>query len=239
MRWQKTWNPYGQCSWPPEDVAIEQFRSHVKDVALDMMGHDLARTEKFSASMKDGLDIRETLRNWHTGDLYVRVNPPAAGRLDCVLMLFDSPADPRDYPWRITWHAEHKDESTLSLFASNFLEEMVGPGIAVARYGGAMFLFPPRPVPDIWHDPQFDFADTLEERLLAAALHYSNEKQIAVMSHAAPGPAWRRLAARYRRRLVHVPISRFGSETIEKLRIFHVLNGQHIRSYADHFIRRP
>ena len=239
VRWQKTWNPYGQCSWPPEDTAIEQFRSHIRDVALDMMGHDLARTEKFSASMKDGLDIRETLRNWHTGDLYVRVNPPAAGRLDCVLMLFDSPADPRDYPWRITWHAEHQDESTLSLFATNFLEEMVGPGIAVARYGGAMFLFPPRPVPDIWQDSRFDFVDTLEERLLAAALHYSREKQIAVMSHAAPGPAWRRMAARYRRRLVHVPISRFGAETIEKLRIFHVLNGQHIRSYADHFIRRP
>ena len=239
IRWQKTWNPFGQCSWPPEDAAIERFRGHVRDVALEMMGHDLARTEKFSASMKDGLDIRETLRNWHTGDMYVRINPPAAGRLDCVLMLFDSPADPRDYPWRITWHAEHQDESTLSLFATNFLEEMAGPGIAVSRYGGAMFLFPPRPVPEIWQDPQFDFTDTLEERLLAAALHYSQEKQIAVMSHAPPGPAWRRLAARYRRRLIHVPMSRFGSETIEKLRIFHVLNGQEVRSYAEHFIRRP
>ncbi|MFM7919230.1 MAG: hypothetical protein ACKPJJ_03335, partial [Planctomycetaceae bacterium] len=166
FRWQRSWNPYGQCSWLPEDESIERFRTHVKDAALDLIGNDLARTEKFSASMKDGLDIRETLRNWHTGDLYVRVFPPATGRIDCVIMLFDSPADPRQYPWRITWHAEHQDESTLSLFATNFLSEMVGPGIAVSRYGGAMFLFPPRPVPDIWHDPRFDFADTLEERLL-------------------------------------------------------------------------
>lgn len=239
FKWQRSWNPYGQCSWPPEDESIERFRTHVKDVALDLIGNDLARTEKFSASMKDGLDIRETLRNWHTGDLYVRVFPPARGRIDCVIMLFDSPADPRQYPWRITWHAEHQDESTLSLFATNFLSEMVGPGIAVSRYGGAMFLFPPRPVRDIWHDPQFNFADTLEERLLAAALHYSREKHVALLSHAPPGAGWRRLAARYRKKIVHVPLAKFGAETIEKLRIFHVLNGQEVRSYAAHFIRRP
>jgi hypothetical protein len=239
FQWQRSWNPYGQCSWPPEDESIERFRTHVKDVALDLIGNDLARTEKFSASMKDGLDIRETLRNWHTGDLYVRVFPPARGRIDCVIMLFDSPADPRQYPWRITWHAEHQDESTLSLFATNFLSEMVGPGIAVSRYGGAMFLFPPRPVRDIWHDPQFNFADTLEERLLAAALHYSREKHVALLSHAPPGAGWRRLAARYRKKIVHVPLAKFGAETIEKLRIFHVLNGQEVRSYAAHFIRRP
>jgi hypothetical protein len=38
---------------------------------------------------------------------------------------------------------------------------------------------------------------------------------------------------------VHVPLAKFGAETIEKLRIFHVLNGQEVRSYAAHFIRRP
>lgn len=239
VEWQKTWNPFGQCSWPPEDVAIERFRTHVRDIAMQMLGNDLAKTEKFSASIKDGLDIRETLRNWHTGDLYVRVFPPARGKLDCVVMLFDSPADPRDYPWRITWQAEHHDESTLSLFASNFLEGMVGPGIALARYGGCMFLFPPRPIPDIWRDPQFDFTDTLEERLLAAALVHSTERHIAVMSHSPPGPGWRRLASRYGKKLIHVPLSRFGNETIEKLRMFHVLNGHQVRSFADHFIRKP
>jgi hypothetical protein len=239
VEWQKSWNPYGQCSWPPEDVAIENFRTHVKNVALDLIGNDLARTEKFSASMKDGLDIRETLRNWHLGELHVKVFPPARGKIDCVVMLFDSPADPRDYPWRITWHAENHDESTLSLFATNFAEDMIGPGIALARYGGCMFLFPPRPVRDIWRDPQFDFVDTLEERLIAAGLHYSNERHIALMSHSPPGAGWRRLASKYKKKIVHVPMSRFGAATIEKLRMFHVLNGHHIRSFAEHFIRKP
>ncbi len=237
-RWRMHWNPFTQCSWPPEDVAIERFRTHVKDSALALIGADLARTEKFSTSLKDGLDIRETLRNWHSGELYVRVFPPTRGKLDCVVMLFDSPADPRDYPWRITWHAEHADESTLSFFATDFMKEIVGPGIALATYGGAMFLFPPRPIRDIWHDRRFDFTDTLEERLIAAGCFHSRERHIALLSAAPPGSGLRRLARKYRRKLVHLPLGRFSQETVQQLRMFHVLNGRQIRSFAAHFIRK-
>ncbi|HAB14266.1 MAG TPA: hypothetical protein DCE47_21490 [Planctomycetaceae bacterium] len=236
--WQMQWDPHRQCSWPPEDNAIERFRTHVKDTAMSLLGSDLARSEKFTTSLRDGLDIRETLRNWHTGDLFVKVLPPTRGSLDCVLMFFDSPADPRDYPWRITWMAEHHDESTLALFATDFRSELAGPGIGMANYGGAMFLFPPRPVPEVWADQRFDWADTLEERLLAAACHYSRERHIAVLSHAAPGAAWRRIARQHGRKLIHVPLGRFSQETVSRLRQVHVLNGQEIRSFAAHFIRK-
>jgi hypothetical protein len=238
VKWLMRWNPYSQCSWPPEDVAIEQFRTHVKDAALALLGNDLARTEKFSTSLKDGLDIRETLRNWHTGELFVRVYPPTRGSLDCVVMLFDSPADPRDYPWRITWHAEHHDESTLSFFATDFMKDIVGPGIAAANYGGAMFLFPPRPIRDVWRDRRFDFTDTLEERLIAAGCFHSREKHVALLSAAPPGPGLRRLARKFHRKLIHLPLNRFSQETIQQLRTFHVLNGRNIRSFAAHFIRK-
>jgi hypothetical protein len=237
-RWQRSWNPFRQCSWPPEDVAVEKFRTHIKDAALSIMGADLARTEKFSTSLKDGLDIRETLRNWHTGDLYVKEYPPQVGNLDCVLMFFDSPSDPRDYPWRITWMAEHHDESTLALYATDFNQEMVGPGIGLARYGGTMFLFPPRPIPEVWQDPRLDFADTLEERLLGAACLHSRERHIAVLSEPPPGIGWRRMAKRFGKKLVHVPLSRFSQETVQQLRMVHVLNGHEIRSFASHFIRK-
>lgn len=237
-QWERSWNPYGQCSWPPEDQSIEKFRTHVKDVAMALLGNDLARTEKFSTSLKDGLDIRETLRNWHTGDLYVKIFPPAMGSLDCVIMLFDSPADPRDYPWRITWHAEHHDESTLAFFATDYHQEMVGPGIALSTYGGGMFLFPPRPIPEVWADSRFDFTDTLEERLIAAGCYHSREKHVAILSEGVPGPGWRRLARHFGVKLVHVPLSRFSQATIQQLRMFHVLNGHHIRTYASHFIRK-
>ncbi|MDA1229836.1 MAG: hypothetical protein O2856_03595, partial [Planctomycetota bacterium] len=83
------------------------------------------------------------------------------------------------------------------------------------------------------------FVDTLEERLLAAGLHYSTERHIALMSHKPPGAGWRRLAGKYKKKIVHVPLSRFGAATIDKLRMFHVLNSHQVRSFAEHFIRKP
>jgi hypothetical protein len=153
-------------------------------------------------------------------------------------MLFDSPADPRDYPWRITWMAEHHDESTLALFATDYMQEIVGPGIGLASYGGALFLFPPRPIRDIWTDSAFDFTDTLEERLLAAGCTYAEERHVALLSDSPPGPGWRRLAKKYGKKLIHVPLGRFSQQTIQQLRLVHVLNGQEVRSFASHFIRK-
>jgi hypothetical protein len=235
--WKQRWDPYGQCSWPPEDQRIESFQSHVRDQARALIGADLARSEKFTTSVMDGLDIRETLRNWHTGDLYVKVLPPSRGSIEVVVFLFEVPADPRSYTHRVTWYAEHEEESTLVFYSTDPMKNLVGPGIAQAEYGGAMFLFPPRPIPDVWSDPRFDFADTLEERLLAGALFHSQERHVALVSAKAPPASWRRLARRFGRKLVHLPLKRFSGQLLERLRRLHVLNGKHVRSYAAEFIR--
>jgi len=236
--WQQRWNPYSQCSWPPEDELIENFRQTVFDRALEVMGADLAQTEKFTTSIKDGIDIRETVRHWYDGEIRVKVLPPTQGKLDTAVMLFDSPADPRDYPWRTTWYAEHKDESTLAFYATNFADQPVGPGICLASYGGALFIYPPIAIPDIWNDHRLDFCETLEERLLAAACVHSQCPHIALVSNAPPGPAWRMLARKFKKTWVHLPLSRFSDSTIQQLRMVHVLNGQEVRSVAAEFIRR-
>ena len=153
-------------------------------------------------------------------------------------MLFDSPADPRDYRWRTTWYAEHAQESTLAFFATDYRQEMVGPGIGVATYGGALFLFPPVQIIDVWQDTRIDFTTTLEERLLAAACLHSRNNQIALLSPAPPGVGWRQLARRFRKQWVHVPLQQFSDSTVQQLRTAHVLNGRDVRSYAAHFIRR-
>ena len=236
--WQQKWNPYSQCSWPPEDELIENFRQSVFERAREVMGADLAKTEKFTTSVKDGIDIRETVRHWYEKQIYVKELPPARGKLDCAVMLFDSPADPRDYPWRTTWFAEHPNESTLAFFATDFAAQPVGPGICLGNYGGAMFIYPPVGVPDIWTDPRLDFASTLEERLLAAACLHSRCRHIALVSSAPPGIAWRQIARRFKKSWVHLPLGRFSDSTIQQLRMVHVLNGKEIRSYAANFIRR-
>ncbi len=238
VRWQARWDPFRQCSWPPEDQRIELFRTRVAERASAIVGSDLARTEKFTTSVKDGIDIRDTLRHWYEKQIYVRIMPPDRGPMDGCIMLFDSPADPRQYPWRSTWFAEHQEESTLAFFATDFQKEMVGPGIGLATYGGALFLFPPIAIPDIWIDPRLDFVDSLEERLIAAACMYARGPRVALLAHLPPGSVFRRIAKRFKKQLVHVPMSGFSDAEIQAMRMMHVLNGKEVRSYAAEFIRK-
>jgi len=237
-QWKMRWNPYQQCSWPEEDTRIESFRNRVIERAQGMIGADLARTEKFTTSMMDGIDLRETLRHWYDGSLYVKVQPPTIGHLDAAVMLFDNEPDPREYSWRATWFAEHEEESTLAFFATPFQKEMLGPGVAVSTYGGAMFLFPPRRIADVWEDDLLDFADTIEQRLVAAACLHAQSRHIALLSWSAPGQSLKKIAKLFKKALVHVPLSHFSDSVVQQLRTFHVLNGQHVRSYAAHFIRK-
>lgn len=276
-RWGLRWDPFRQCSWPPEDQKIESFASHVREQARVLMGADLAKVEKFTTSLKDGIDLRESLRNWtsrrragsalatvlnvqsdrgspqqpsgrpmslvqpearpHRMDIYVREVPPSRGLVEIVVFLFETPADPNSYTWRATWYAEHQEESTLCFFATDFLEHMIGPGIAQSKYGGALFLYPPRPIPDVWTDPRLAGSFTLEERLIAAAAMHSQESHIALVSPIPPLARWRRITRRFDRRLLPIPLSRFSAQTIDRLRCFHVLNGHEVRSYASRFIR--
>ena len=236
--WQQKWDPYSQCSWPPEDELIESFRQTVFNRAQEVMGADLAQTEKFTTSIRDGIDIRETVRHWYDNEIHVKILPPTQGKLDAAVMLFDSPADPRMYPWRTTWFAEHDNESTLAFFATDFSTQPVGPGICLANYGGALFLFPPLAIRDIWLDARLDFATTLEERILGAACLHSRCPHVALLSSAPPGPAWRQLARRFKKTWVHLPLGKFSDSTVQQLRMVHVLNGRDVRSYAADFIRR-
>lgn len=236
QRWAQTWDPYRQCSWPPEDERLESFNAHVREQARALLAEDLVRTEKFTSSLKDGLDIRETLRNWHTGNLYVREVPPSRGSVEVVVFLFEDPVDDARYSWCSTWYAEHEEESTLVFCATPFAEQLIGPGVALARYGGLFLLFPPRLIPDIWSDPDLQ-RGTLADRLVAGALLCSSERHVVLVAPRPPRAAWRLLARHLRRKIVYIPLSRFSGQTIERLRHFHVLNGREVRSYAAQFVR--
>jgi hypothetical protein len=236
-KWQHRWDPYGQCSWPPEDEKIENLNTHVREQTKLLLSHDLARTEKFTSSVKDGIDIRDTLRHWYTGDIYVKEIPPSRGQVEIIVFLFDPEPEPSKYNWCQTWYAEHNEESTLCFYATEYMEQLIGPGIGQATYGGCMMIYPPRPIPDIWQDPRINISETLEEKLLEAAFFHSKEKNVTVVAPCAPRLTWRRLARNYGKKIIHIPLKRFSNQTIEKVRRFHVLNGKNIRSYAQRFIQ--
>ena len=58
------------------------------------------------------------------------------------------------------------------------------------------------------------------------------------LSPKAPGYAWKQIAKKFKKKLIHLPLSRFSDETVQQLRMVHVLNGKEVRSYAADFIRR-
>jgi len=240
-QWAYRWNPLRQCSWPPEDNRIEGFTAHVRERSKILLGEDLARVDKFTTSIRDGIDMRETLRHWNlrekSPDIYVKELPPSRGTVEIVVFIFEVPADREKFSWQATWYAEHAEESTLCFYATPFLENMIGPGIGQSLYGGTLFLFPPRPIPDIWDDPRLDFSRTLEERLIAGACLHSLEKHVTLVSPLPPLAQWKRLAGRFERKLIPVSLSRFSGQTVARLRRFHVLNGHEIRSFAAQFIQ--
>jgi hypothetical protein len=203
------------------------------------LSEDQARTEPFTTSVKDGIDFRETVRHWHKEEIYVKELPPARGKVEVVVFIFDEDPKGERYPWRTTWYAEHGEESTLALYATDYLGDMVGPGVARARYGGCFLLYPPRWIPDIWKDPRFDGCQTPAERLTVAALFHSRERFVTYVGTQRPGLRLREAARRLNRHLLFIPLSKFSRDTLQRLRIVHILNGQEVRSWASFFIRDP
>ena len=121
------------CSHVPEDERIEKFNDHVRNKALSMLREDLVVSEKFTVSVRDGVDIRETLTKWYTGDIYVKELPQSRGAMDTVVILFDADHDEL-YPHKATWFAEHDQESTLTFYSTDPFDNMIGPGVARSQH---------------------------------------------------------------------------------------------------------
>ena len=62
---------------------------------------------------------------------------------------------------------------------------IVGPGICRCEYGGFLMSYPPRRLVDVWADPDYRLAESKAERLLLAALDYSQDR---VVVHVAARP---------------------------------------------------
>ncbi len=229
------WNPYGMCSHIPEDRRIENFNTHVRTRARQALCEDRVKTERFETSIKDGVDIRETLRNWYTGDIYVKEIPPSRGAVDTVVIIFDEDHDTY-YPYCSTWYAEHDQESTLTFYATDPFADLIGPGVARCKYGGVSLLFPPRHIPGVFEIPEIRTIKKLSRRLTYGALLFSKENSVAYVASKKPDFYLRRLAARMKKHLVWIPLAHFSTETLRKLKQFHVLNGKEVRSWAGRFI---
>jgi len=236
-QWRRAWQGESLCSYPPEDLVVEGFGAFVRQKAKNLLSEQNRQVQPFMASLLDGIDVRETIRHWPEGVLYVTEQRRIAGSVGAVVIIFDPDEGPEEkYPWRLTWLGEHSQESDMALYATPPGADLVGPGICRCRYGGFLLSYPPWRLFDIWQDPFFEVAATKAERLLLAALDYSLEKYIVYVAAAPPRSRWQTIASRMGKKISYLPIGSFSPLTIKKLRVFHVLDGRPVRRWAGEYI---
>ncbi len=238
--WRKEFKGFSICSYPPEDVVIEGYGHYLKKKAFEIKSEENSRIEPFMCSMMEGLDIRETIRDWERGTIYVKAERPLNGKVGSVVVIFDADlakeGSEENFPWCVTWLGEHAQESDMAFYSTPAGEIMDGPGISRCQYGGFMLTYPPMRVYDIWKDPFFDFARNKPERLLMAALDYCLEKHVVYMSATPPSGWCHSMAARLGKKIIYLPIGSFSPVTLKKIMQFHVLDGHPVRKHAHKYI---
>ena len=188
--------------------------------------------------MKDGFDLRETLRNWHTGDLYVKEVPPSRGSVEIVVFLFEDPLDEEEYSWRSTWFAEHAEESTLCFFATPYRNASSAPEwrcrvMAARSCSSRRDRSPMCGRTTGWRSRARRPIAWWRERCCTRASGTSCWSR-----RGRRGPRWRLAGATLaERKILYIPLQRFSGQTVERLRHFHVLNGREVRTWAGRFVR--
>jgi hypothetical protein len=224
------------CSYPPEDLVVEDYGRFLKKKGKSILSEERVRTEPFSTSILDGIDMRETIRNWHEGRIYVRQFQKISGEVGAVVVIFDEDREGARYPYLTTWLGENQNESDMAFYATYPFDNMVGPGIGRAEYGGFLMSLPPRRMFDVWQDPDYQFAETRPERLLLAALDYSLERHVVYVAARPPRSIFRSIAARFGRTIIYIPIGQLSPVSLKKIRVVHVLDGHDKRAIAKEYI---
>jgi hypothetical protein len=234
--WLKAFRGDSICSYPPEDVVVEDWGRHLQQRAVSVLSAERARSEPFSTSMLDGIDLRETLLRHHEGRIWVREQGRDVGAAGSVVMTFEEDRDGTGFPYLMSWLGEHEQESDMALYATDPLEQVVGPGIMRATYGGFMLTYPPGRLYDVWQDPDYRMARTKPEVLLMAAIDYSVDKLVV---HVGPHPPTTRIrdyATARNRKIVHLPLGSLSPASIQKVRVVHILAGRDKREIAKDYV---
>lgn len=124
----------------------------------------------------------------------------------------------------------------MAYYSTNPTEQVVGPGIMRATYGGFLLTAPRGRLFDVWTDRDYSFARDKAEVLEMSAIDYSVEKLVVHVAHDRPGRRIRRYAADHGKRLLHVPLGSLSPVTLKKIRVMHVLAGKDKRRIAESYV---
>jgi hypothetical protein len=166
----------------------------------------------------------------------VREQGRETGAAGSVVMIFDDDLGRNAFPYLMSWLGEHDQESDMALYATNPMQQIVGPGIMRATYGGFMLTYPPGRLYDVWRDKDYGGAVSKPEVLLMAAVDYSVEKLVVHVAAHPPSSRMRDYATAHGRRIVHIPLGSLSPESLRRVRTVHILAGRDKRDIARDYL---
>ncbi len=234
--WLRAFDASGICSFPPEDLVVEDYGRFLQRKALSVLSAERQRTEPFTCSLLDGIDIRETLRNVHEDRVYVQEKGKVPGDAGSVVVVFDRDQEDERFPFAMTWLGEHDQESDMAFYSTNPADQVVGPGVMRATYGGFVLTQPRGRLSDVWSDPDYRWARGKAEVLLMAAIDYSLEKIVVHLAPKPPAEPMHRYATSQGKQILHLPLSSLSPVTLKKIRVMHILAGHDKLEIAKDYI---
>ncbi len=242
-QWRDKWEDgkYNTVSWPPEDIIEEDYFGYIRKKALKNLKNQRVKIEEFKSSLMDGIDIRETIRNWaFKKKLFVRNEQQIQGKIDTLIIIFDEDnGNVEKYPYKITWWAEHDKESDLAFYATNPGDYLIGPGISHVEIGGLLSIYPAimmREVFKSFMDYEYRDTKTKAERLLKAGIINSKQKYIVYVAEKPPRKYFYSLAGVKHRDLVYIPLNHFNPDSLKTIKHIHMLAGRDKRNIAHNYI---
>jgi len=241
--WRDEWEEgkWNIVSYPPEDKLEEEYFAFIRKKAIKNLQDQRIKIEEFKSSIKDGIAIKETIREWAIKQkIYVKNEQQIQGRVDTLIVIFDEDEnDPEKYPYKLTWWTEHNKESNMAFYATNPGEYLIGPGISHVEVGGLLSIYPPIYITQVFessNDYLYKDVKNKAERLLKAGILYSREKHIVYVADKPPRKYFYSLARVKHRNLVYIPLDHFSQESLKTIKHVHILAGKNKRKIATKYI---
>ncbi|WP_186643616.1 hypothetical protein [Fluviispira vulneris] len=237
--WVNEDHPYS-CSFPSEDIFMERLAANVKKNMKEKLHSQEIVFRELQADFCDGLDLRETIRNWHKEKIIIK-DLQHLGKADIGAVVFSFAEANKDsyYSWKSFWLAEQHDDSNLMFYATPFKDKLIGPGIAKSEFGGFAVIPLPSGMENPWGNPFIThYAQNSTECLILAGALSTAHKNILFISNHPPSQHILKILKQSGKSIIYAKLDEFPPEDIRLVRTFHILAEAGVREYAQKYIRK-
>ncbi len=232
---------YHIVSYPPEDIFLENYIKKIKETGKSLLREKHSRIEEFSSGLKDGIAIKEMLKEFYKENILIKEYDLRFYNVDIegTIIFFDEDND-HFYPMKGILYAEHHNESTLGYYSTAFKRYQTHKGIFKAKYGGLFLIYPPKNIPDFWIilERNKEFKNySLSEKLLYGLCYYTKSKFILYIAKKPPDERKKEIIKTFKKYYIYIPLSQIPKKALNRLQTFHILLDKNLRKIAHKYIR--